>query len=105
MDKTEIVDKISLYKQLLQEKFGHSSLQIEQVFLFGSYARGTEREDSDIDVAIVVDELGEDYFTVTPLLWKLRRSIDERIEPFLFEKGKDQSGFLQEIMKTGIEIH
>ncbi len=105
MDKTEIVNKISLYKQLLQERFDHSSIYIDQVFIFGSYARGTEREDSDIDVAVVVHEMDEDYFAVTPLLWKLRRKVDERIEPFLFEKGKDESGFLQEIIKTGIEIH
>ena len=104
MDKAEVISKIRLYKQLLQEKFDCTAVCIDQVFLFGSYAQGTARDDSDIDVAIVVDEISGDYFSLTPLLWKLRRKIDERIEPLLFEKGKDESGFLQEIMKTGIEI-
>ncbi len=100
MDQAEVINKIRRYRQLLQKDFA-----IEKMYLFGSYAAGTEHPDSDIDVAIVVDEIKGDYFTYTPLLWKLRRSIDERIEPLLFEKGEDQSGFLQEIMKTGIEIN
>jgi alpha-beta hydrolase superfamily lysophospholipase len=56
--------------------------------------------ESDDDVISVKG----DYFTYTPLLWKLRREIDDRIEPILFETGNDKSGFLQSIVKEGIEI-
>jgi len=74
------------------------------VYLFGSYVKGTQHEDSDLDVAIVVNSLEDDYFSVTPLVWKLRRQVDNRIEPILIEKGNDPSGFLVEIEKSGIEI-
>jgi predicted nucleotidyltransferase len=77
---------------------------IEKMYLFGSYAKGTNRADSDIDVAIVVNTLPGDYFATTPLLWKLRRQVDDRIEPILIEKGKDVSVFLQQIQESGIEI-
>lgn len=99
MDKSEIINKIQQYRLLLQPYF-----DIDKMYLFGSYAKGTNREDSDIDVAIVVNTLQGDYFSTTPLLWKLRREIDDRIEPILFEKYNDKSGFLQQIEKNGIEI-
>ena len=99
MDKTEIINKLIAYGNLLEKHF-----DVESIFLFGSYASENPREDSDIDVAIVVKKLNEDYFEDTPLIWKLRRQIDYRIEPVLFEKDKDQSGFLKEIQKKGIKI-
>jgi predicted nucleotidyltransferase len=99
MDKTEVIKILVNYKLLLANYF-----ELEKMFLFGSYATGTNKESSDIDVAVIVKNLNSDYFKDTPLLWKLRRQIDDRIEPILFERGKDDSGFLSEIIKTGIEI-
>jgi len=99
MDKSEVINKIRQYRFLLKDHF-----DIEKVYLFGSYARETNREDSDIDVAIIVKKIKGDYFSTTPLLWKLRRQIDDRIEPVLIEKDNDNSGFLEEIQKNGIEI-
>jgi hypothetical protein len=50
------------------------------------------------------DELKVDYFITRPLLWKIRREIDDRIEPILLEKRSDDSGFISEIIKHGIII-
>ncbi len=99
MDKNEVINKLLLYKTLLTNYF-----DLDKVILFGSYATGTNNKSSDIDVAVIVKNLDSDYFKDTPLLWKLRREIDDRIEPILFERGRDSSGFLAEIIKTGIEI-
>jgi predicted nucleotidyltransferase len=99
VDKKEAINKVKAYRLLLNEHF-----QLENVYLFGSYAKNTNREDSDIDVAIVVNHIEGDYFSVTPLLWKLRRQIDDRIEPILIEKDFDEANFLADIQKFGIEI-
>ena len=99
MDKADVIKKVRQYRLLIQTHF-----DVDKVYLFGSYAKGTSKIDSDIDVAIVVNNLQGDYFSTTPLLWKLRRQVDDRIEPILIEKGKDNSGFLEEIQKNGIEI-
>ncbi|MBG0859601.1 MAG: nucleotidyltransferase domain-containing protein, partial [Bacteroidales bacterium] len=61
-------------------------------------------EDSDIDVAVIVSNISGDFFSVNPLLWKLRRQIDDRIEPVLIDRNNDRSGFLEEIKRNGIEI-
>ena len=99
MDKREAINKVKAYRNLLKDYFN-----LEKVYLFGSYAKNTYREDSDIDVAVVVDHIEGDYFSITPLLWKLRREIDDRIEPILIEKEHDDADFLLEIQKYGIEI-
>lgn len=100
MDNREIITKLTNYKLLVSKYF-----DVNQVVLFGSYAKGNQREDSDIDVAIIVNSINQDFFTYAPLLWKLRREIDLRIEPILIEKNKDESGFLKEIMRTGLVIN
>jgi len=99
MDKREAITKVKEYSLLLRKHF-----PLEKVYLFGSYAKNTNRVDSDIDVAIVVSHIEGDYFAIHPLLWKLRRQIDDRIEPILIERDNDSSGFLSEIEKYGIEI-
>jgi len=37
-------------------------------------------------------------------LWKLRRQIDDRIEPILIERDFDDADFFGEIQKYGIKI-
>ena len=99
MDKSEAINKVIEYKFLLEKHF-----QFEQIYLFGSYANGTNTKDSDIDVAVVVKRADGDFFSINPLLWKLRRQVDDRIEPILIESENDDANFLEEIKKNGIEI-
>jgi len=99
MDNAEVIRNLQKYKQLLSRY-----MKFDAMILFGSYAKGTARQDSDVDVAVIVDELPGDYFSTRPLLWKIRREIDDRIEPVLIEKKYDDSGFLSEVMKHGVVI-
>ncbi|MBF0231316.1 MAG: nucleotidyltransferase domain-containing protein [Desulfamplus sp.] len=99
MDQAEIIKILKQYKQLIQKQ-----IPLDKMILFGSYAKGGQHKDSDFDVAIVVDELAGDYLLTRSLLWKIRREIDDRIEPFVIETKYDKSGFLDEVMKEGILI-
>jgi len=99
MDKSEIIIKLKQYKKLLSQQ-----MLFDKMILFGSYATGNQKKDSDVDVAIIVDEVKGDYFSTRPLLWKIRREVDDRIEPILLETKHDESGFLSHIMKNGIMI-
>ncbi|MDR3095408.1 MAG: nucleotidyltransferase domain-containing protein [Bacteroidales bacterium] len=104
MDKREvIIDKVKAYKDLVNTSF---PVKIEQFFLFGSYAKGNPHKDSDIDVALIVEHLDDDYniLETEPLLWSLRRQIDSRIEPFVIARDTDYAGFLDEVQRTGVEI-
>ena len=50
-------------------------LPLKALYLYGSYSKGNYRADRDIDIAVIVERLDDDYFKDTPLLWKLRRKI------------------------------
>ena len=105
MDKREtIIGRVKTYKELVNSSF---PIKIDQFWLFGSYAKDNAHKDSDIDVALVVDYLDKDYdfFETEPLLWKLTRQVDYRIEPVLIARDTDYAGFLDEIQKTGILIN
>ena len=95
---TEIVKR---YIEIL----GVGKYKIIHAYLFGSYAKGTFNEDSDIDVALIFDKI-EDRFDTRVELMKLVRKIDLRIEPHPFEKSdvEHHNPFLEEIIRTGISI-
>jgi len=54
--------------------------KVKNAFLFGSYANNRQREDSDIDIALVLDDY-DDTIEEFSRLMRLRRKIDLRIEP------------------------
>ena len=99
MDNSEIINTITKYKLLVSKHF-----DVDKVVLYGSFANGTSHVGSDIDVAIIVNSVQGDFFTYAPLLWKLRRGLDDRIEPVLIENKNDESGFLNTILSSGIII-
>ena len=103
MDEREnIIDKVRNYGALLRKS--NFPMAIEKIYLFGSYAKGNPNTDSDIDVALIVEKWEGNYFNVMPLLWKIRRDVDMRIEPHIIIPQEDYAGFLSEIQKTGILI-
>ena len=103
MDQREdIINKVRTYRDLVLKDF---PMEIEKVYLFGSYAKGAPHTDSDIDVAFVVNRFEGDFFQVIPPMWKLKRKVDLRIEPHVIARDTDYAGFLDEIRRTGIEIY
>jgi predicted nucleotidyltransferase len=100
MGKKEAYQKIKKYARLVRK-----AMPVRHIVMFGSYVNGTPRKYSDIDVAVIVDRIDGDFLTVCAELFKLRRSVDDRIEPILMEYGKDKSGFLKTIMNTGHVVH
>jgi uncharacterized protein len=76
-------------------------------FIFGSYAKNKQRIDSDIDVALVIDNLSDnDRFDTQVKLMILASQIDNRIEPHPISKQDliSNNPFAIEIRRTGIEF-
>lgn len=89
------------------KKVSRSGISISEAVLFGSWARGSARPDSDIDICIVSPALGKDWVAETVNLRRLAFDIDSRIEPMPFgpDDINDQFNPLaQEINKYGIKI-
>jgi uncharacterized protein len=49
-----VQELLAAYRRRLEEQYGP---RLMQVTLFGSYARGEARADSDVDVAVVIDRI------------------------------------------------
>lgn len=99
-------DKIkSIIKQYI-DLVKQNKIEVEKVYIFGSFARGTATEDSDIDIAIISDDFKGDRFLDRRLLVPLRRQIDWRIEPMPYRKEDFHEGdpLAIEIIRNGIEL-
>ncbi len=99
----EIMDIVNKYVEVILAHY-----EVKAIILFGSYAKGTNNEDSDIDIAIITDDLKcNDVFDEQLNLKKLRRNIDYRIEPHLIEVAdydNVETPFVQEVIETGIKV-
>lgn len=100
MDKRKVDEKVRRFAQAVAERYRPS-----RVILFGSYAKGSSRADSDIDVAVIFEHIDGDFLALESQLYMLRNVIDVNIEPVLLEEGDDQSGFLEEVVRTGELIY
>lgn len=98
MDQGEALKLAKKYKDLLAEE-----LPLKAVYLYGSYSKGNYNEESDIDIAVVVENMSDNFFEDTPLLWKLRRKISTLIEPVLLE-ADERNPLYYDVMHTGIPI-
>jgi uncharacterized protein len=76
-------------------------------YLFGSFAKNNQRPESDIDIALIIDNLRDsDKFDIQVQLMLLAAKFDSRIEPHPLSRQDflSDNPFVYEIMKTGIEI-
>jgi len=96
---------VNLLKRYIAE-LQRNEIPIRKAILFGSYAKGKAKTESDIDVALISEAFSGDRFEDRQKIVPLRRKIDNRIEPHPFKpEDFDNGGILvEEIRKTGVII-
>lgn len=96
------INLLKKYIEIIPKDYG-----VRNAYLFGSYAKGSQKEESDLDLALalVLDHI-DDFFTIQKHLRKLRRAIDLRIEPHPIkaEDFNNENSFVSEIKKYGISL-
>ena len=71
-------------KQLIAEYF--RTQPVQKAWLFGSFARGDEREDSDVDILVEYDKDARiSLLTISHMMGELERSTGRRVD--LIEDG------------------
>jgi predicted nucleotidyltransferase len=80
-------------------------IAVEKAYIFGSYASGNFNEDSDIDLAVILKNLSNNFLMQVELM-KLGRKIDTRIEPHPIDESDFNSSnpFANEIITKGIQV-
>ncbi|MCK5786782.1 MAG: nucleotidyltransferase domain-containing protein [Candidatus Sabulitectum sp.] len=92
--------------QLFLDKLRGAGFLIAEAYIFGSYATGNADKWSDIDVAIISPQIGNDRFEERIRLTELAVSIDVRLEPLPFSPDSFTIGdpFVQQIKSEGIAV-
>lgn len=102
---TLISDILIQVKQVAEKQFGE---RLKAVRLYGSYARGEENEESDIDILIVLDEIKaywQEYDKVSFQIHKAGFEYDRFISINLMEEKKYNSAdtrFIRNVQKDSI---
>jgi predicted nucleotidyltransferase len=82
-------------------------LPVDKVYLFGSYAKGTAKEYSDVDVCFFLrDYGGKERVDAGIQLLQIASDYKAYFEPLVFETSEIERNnpFVNEILHTGIEI-
>ncbi len=96
MTKNEIVNYLQAHKDEFAKKY-----QISKIALFGSYARGENRENSDIDVAI--ETKLSDYFLLYDFKEELEKFFGSKVDVVRLRE-KMNAHLRKRIEKDGIYV-
>lgn len=84
-------------------------MPIDKAYMYGSYAKGTQKEDSDVDICFFSDAFASKRtIDVLPRLLGLSRKyyMDIDIDPRAFPTSEldNDNPFVKEVLRTGFEI-
>ena len=76
------------------------------VLLFGSCAKNSANDRSDIDIAVISKEFGDDIPNDFARLYVIAYNVNSEIEPHPFscKRWKNPTPFIREIMETGVAL-
>jgi len=91
-------------KYLLKVK--KNNIEFSEAWLFGSFAKGNNNENSDIDIAIVLPNNNKS-FDMEVMLMTLRTGEETIIEPHAFNKNEFEinSPIVYQILQNGLKIN
>ncbi len=79
-----------------------SQNDVEYCYLFGSYAKGTATERSDVDLLVSTTITGIKFFD---LIETLREELNKKVDVLNLEQLNDNNDLVKEILKDGIKIY
>ena len=86
-----------------------NAVPAKSIYIFGSFAKGTQNEDSDYDFYVIVP----DYIQPIEATWKIRDAIDEQTRGIdmlvgtesKFNKYKNVYSIEKEVYETGVKLY
>jgi predicted nucleotidyltransferase len=100
MDKKDAITAAQRYVDMVSGKY-----PLVRALVFGSHIKGNQHPDSDIDVAVIVQNVNN-LFDAQIDLMQLRGNEDLLIEPHLFRENDFDSDdpFVYEILRDSVEL-
>jgi len=100
IDETSGILTLDSIIDMCAEVFG--KYDIEFCYLFGSYAKGTAKETSDVDLLVASSVKGLEFFGMVE---KLRERLKKKVDVLNFEQLNENLQLTKEVMKDGIRIY
>ncbi len=98
---------IEMVREYLNELISNG-LKIKKAYIYGSYARGTATEESDIDLLLIAPEFDEKIDEYLPLIWLSTRKSNYKIEPVPIGEKKfnenESSPLIESVRNEGFEV-
>lgn len=98
MDKEQALILARQYKDIIC-----TQMNIVDVYMYGSYSKGCATENSDIDIAVIVDDITDDLLVVMARLWRASRKVSSYIEPVLINR-QQSSPLYAEVLNSGVRL-
>ena len=99
-------DEVKAILRRYTSKLISLKIPITHVYMYGSYAKGNPRKDSDVDVCVISPSFS-DRIDATMTLMKIRDDKELIISPIAFspETFVDENPLAWEIKQTGISMN
>lgn len=104
LNSSEVKKVVGSFKRGLKK----TGVSFEHVYIFGSYAKGNPRVDSDIDVAVVLPDKEKQTLKkkLVSIVW-LAKQINVKLEPHLLSESDFKNRWMSlpaEIKKHGVRV-
>ena len=99
LTRDEALQIVKDYKKVIAPRFKTEP----KVYMYGSYSKGYQKPESDIDVALVVPHVEGDWMDLSTDLWLDVDKVNILIEPVLLEEGH-HSPLYDDVMRTGVAV-
>jgi len=89
MDKNTAIEATRKFRKALEER----NIKVDKIILFGSYSKGTQRDGSDIDVAVISKDFeGRNYWERIDILTDAIYEVFQPIEAVPFTPKEWEKG-------------
>ena len=100
LDESHGILSLERIKQICTDIF--ISYQVDFCYLFGSYAKGTATEKSDVDLLVSTETTGLRFFEMTE---RLRQSLHKKVDLLDLKQLLHNEDLLHEVLKEGVKIY
>lgn len=79
-----------------------NNYNVDFCYLFGSYAKGNAKENSDVDLFVSMNSCGEEFYDLSE---NLRENLKKKVDLIHITQINNNVNLVKEIMKDGIKIY
>ena len=102
LDNSNYVLSLKYIKKICTEVFSTMYPQVKAAYLFGSYSRGEATGKSDVDILVVLEPMGMEFYGMVA---ELEDRLHKQVDLHTHRQLTRNEVFAEEVLKDGIKIY